>query len=146
MGPSKCNNVKPDEGGGGVGGGVGRVEALAAAVEEEGVGARREAAAGVVVDGRVGAAGREGDGEREREAGEALAGASPRLAHREGAGGGGRRRRRRVQRLLRYREFGDGRFEVAGGVSRWLRFGVRRNQNQNMASPVLARLSVKSGS
>lgn len=81
-------------------------------MEEEGVGARREGAAGVVVDGRVRAAGREGDGERED--GEALAGASsPRLAHREGAGGGGRRRRRRVQRLLRYREFGDGRFEVA---------------------------------
>lgn len=95
-------------------------------MEEEGVGARREGAAGVVVDGRVRAAGREGDGERED--GEA---ASPRLPHREGAGGGGRRRR--VQRLLRYREFGDGRFEVAGGVSRWLRFGVRRNQNQNMA-------------
>ena len=79
----------PDEGCGGVGGRVGRVEPLAPAVEEEGVGPRREAAAGVLVDGRVGAPrreeGREGEPERERERG------SPRRPHRRDSGG--RRRR-----------------------------------------------------
>ena len=80
----------PDEGCGGIGGRVGRVEPLAPAVEEEGVGPRREAAAGVLVDGRVGAPrreeGREGEPERERERG------SPRRPHRRDSGG--RRRRR----------------------------------------------------
>lgn len=85
-------------------------------MEEEGVGARREGAAGVVVDGRVGAAGREGEAEaeRERENGETLAGAAPpRLPHREGTSGR-RRRRRRVQMVLWYREFGR-RWKVGGG-------------------------------
>ena len=80
----------PDEGCGGVGGRVGRVEPLAPAVEEEGVGPRREAAAGVLVDGRVGAPrreeGREGEPERKRERG------SPRRPHRRDSGGGRRRR------------------------------------------------------
>lgn len=80
-------------------------------MEEEGVGARGEAAAGVLVDGRVRAASREG--EREREHGEARAGASPRLPHREGTSG--RRRRRRVQVMLSSGP-GNGRFEA---LSRW---------------------------
>lgn len=58
-------------------------------MEEEGVGPWREAAAGVLVDGRVGAPrreeGDEGEPERERER------VSPRRPHRRG-GAGGRRR------------------------------------------------------
>jgi hypothetical protein len=61
----------PDEGRGRVGRRVRGVEPFASAVEEEGVGPRREAAAGVVVDGRVGAPRRQGgEGYRERESGD----------------------------------------------------------------------------
>lgn len=63
------------------------------------------------MDGRVRAAGREGEGEREK--GETRAGASPRQPHREGTSGESRGRRRRVQMfaLVSYREW---RWKVRG--------------------------------